>query len=58
MRECFMYGSVRGAAGNGGPYRDPRRQPPNPEADPGRRPRSRPLFRLNRFIAKYPKRTD
>ncbi len=22
MRECFTYGSVRGAAGNGGPYRD------------------------------------
>ena len=22
MREYFMYGSVRGAAGNGGPYRD------------------------------------
>ena len=25
MRECFTYGSVRGAAGNGRPYRDPRR---------------------------------
>ena len=25
MREYFTYGSVRGAAGNGGPYRDPRR---------------------------------
>jgi len=24
MRECFTYRSVRGAAGNGGPYRDPR----------------------------------
>ncbi len=24
MREYFTYGSVRGAAGNGGPYRDPR----------------------------------
>ena len=24
MRECFTYGSVRGAAGNGRPYRDPR----------------------------------
>jgi hypothetical protein len=23
MREYFTYGSVRGAAGNGGPYRDP-----------------------------------
>ena len=22
MREYFTYGSVRGAAGNGGPYRD------------------------------------
>jgi len=22
MRETFTYGSVRGAAGNGGPYRD------------------------------------
>ncbi len=27
MRECFTYGSVRGAAGNGGPYRDPRLSP-------------------------------
>jgi len=27
MRECFTYGSVRGAAGNGGPYRDPLRSP-------------------------------
>jgi hypothetical protein len=26
MREYFTYGSVRGAAGNGGPYRD--RKPP------------------------------
>jgi hypothetical protein len=25
MREYFTYGSVRGAAGNGGPYRDPAR---------------------------------
>ena len=23
MREYFTYGSVRGAAGDGGPYRDP-----------------------------------
>ena len=23
MREYFTYGSVRGATGNGGPYRDP-----------------------------------
>jgi translation elongation factor EF-G len=23
MRECFTYGSVRGAARKGGPYRDP-----------------------------------
>jgi hypothetical protein len=25
MREYFTYGSVRGAAGDGGPYRDPKR---------------------------------
>ncbi len=28
MRECFTYGSVRGAAGNGCPYRDPRSPAP------------------------------
>jgi hypothetical protein len=27
MRECFTYGSVRGAAGNDGPYPDPREAP-------------------------------
>jgi hypothetical protein len=26
MSEMFTYGSVRGAAGDGGPYRDSRRQ--------------------------------
>ena len=26
MREYFTYGSVRGATGNGGPYRDPHGQ--------------------------------
>jgi hypothetical protein len=29
MRESFTYGSVRGAARKGGPYRDPRRNPAN-----------------------------
>ena len=30
MRECFTYGSVWGATGNGRPYRDPRRTPTSP----------------------------
>jgi len=30
MRECFTYGSVRGVAGNGGPYRDPQAAPKRP----------------------------
>jgi hypothetical protein len=33
MRECFTYGSVRGATGDGRPYRDPR-LPPSVGTDP------------------------
>jgi hypothetical protein len=48
MRECFMYGSVRGAAGNGGPYRDPRCSPPVLRSDAIQAPR--PAFRRSSVI--------
>ena len=34
MREIRTYGSVRGAAGNGGPYRDKMNEEKNMSGDP------------------------